>query len=53
MNPSIQDLQNQTQYELVAELHHNQIKEFVINRISEGSKITRWYIIYPFHCFSI
>ena len=46
MNPSIQDLKNQTKYELVAELHHNQIKEFVINQISEGSKITRWYMIY-------
>lgn len=46
MNPSIQDLQNQAKYELVAELHHNQIKEFVINRISEGSKITGWYMIY-------
>ena len=45
-NPTIKELQNEDQFELIAELNHQQIKEFVINQLSGGGKLVRFYMIY-------
>lgn len=45
-NPSIKELQNSEKFELLAELSHQQIKEFVIHQLSEKSKFTLSYMIY-------
>lgn len=45
-NPTIEDLQNEEQFELIAELSHPQIKDFVINQLSENGKLVRIYMIY-------
>jgi len=45
-NPTIDELRNSDQYELIAKLDHNQIKEFVINQLSEKSVIIKTYMIY-------
>jgi len=45
-NPTIKQLQNDDEFELIAELNHQQIKEFVINQLSENGKIVRMYMIY-------
>ena len=47
-NPTIEELQNEEQYELVAKLNHEQIKEFVIRQLTESSKIVFSYMIYQF-----
>lgn len=45
-NPTIQELQNEEQFELIAELDHKQIKEFVVNQLSEGGWMVKSYMIY-------
>lgn len=45
-NPSINELRNSGEFELVAQLNHQQIKEFVINQLAENGKIIRYYMIY-------
>ena len=45
-NPTIEELQNEEKFELIAELNHKQIKEFVIELLSEGGKIVRLFMIY-------
>lgn len=45
-NPTIKDLQNEEQFELIAELNHKQIKEFVIQQLSGSGKLVRVYMIY-------
>jgi len=45
-NPSIEELQNSDKYELIAQLNHQQIKEFVINQLAENGKIIKIYMIY-------
>jgi hypothetical protein len=45
-NPTIDELQNSGKYELIAQLNHQQIKEFVINQLSESGKIIKTYMIY-------
>jgi hypothetical protein len=45
-NPSVEQLQNSGEYELIAKLNHNQIKEFVINQLMQNGKIIRIYMIY-------
>lgn len=45
-NPTIEELQNPEKYELIAELHHQQIKEFVIDKLAKGGKLTTFYMIY-------
>lgn len=45
-NPTIQELQNEKQFELIAELNHQQIKEFVLQQLSDGGKIVRAFMIY-------
>ncbi len=45
-NPTIEELQNNEKYELVAELEHRQIKEFVMNQITTESKLIKGFMIY-------
>jgi len=45
-NPTIEELQNSEKYELVAELEHRQIKEFVIGQITTESKLIQGFMIY-------
>jgi hypothetical protein len=45
-NPTIEELQNSENYELVAELEHRQIKEFVIDQITTESKLIKGFMIY-------
>ena len=45
-NPTIDELQNSGQYELIAQLNHRQIKEFVIEQLSGGGKMVAIYTIY-------
>jgi hypothetical protein len=45
-NPNVEELQNSGKYELVYELEHQQVKEFVINQITSGSKLVKGYMIY-------
>jgi hypothetical protein len=47
-NPSINELQNEEQFELIAHLNHKQLKEFVIHRLLTGGKLVRMYMIYQF-----
>jgi len=45
-NPSIKELHNPETFELVAELGHSNIKEFVIEQLSEGGRLVFSYMIY-------
>lgn len=45
-NPSIEELQNSGQFEMIAKLNHQQIKEFVIEQLMENGKIIKIYMIY-------
>jgi len=45
-NPSISELQNSGDYELIAQLNHSQIKQFVLNQLAEGGKLVTTYMIY-------
>jgi hypothetical protein len=45
-NPSIEELRNSGNYELIAQLNHSQIKEFVINQLTQNGKIIKVYMIY-------
>lgn len=47
-NPTIEQLHNDRDFELLAELDHRQIKEFVIDRIAEGGKMITGFMIYQF-----
>ena len=45
-NPTVSELQNSGKYELMAQLNHQQIKEFVIEQLTGNSKIIKIYMIY-------
>ena len=45
-NPTIDELSNSGEYELIAKLNHLQIKEFVINQLVENGRIIKVYMIY-------
>lgn len=47
-NPTIEELQNAEHYELIAELKHQQIKEFVLEQLSEKRPIVTFYKVYQF-----
>ncbi len=47
-NPAIDELQESGRYELVYQLEHHQVKEFVLKQITSGSRIVRWFMIYQF-----
>lgn len=45
-NPGIKQLQNEEQFELIAELNHQQIKEFVIKQLLDRSWLVKTFMIY-------
>lgn len=45
-NPTIKELQNSEHYELVGELEHREIKEFVIEQLTTDSRLIRGFMIY-------
>lgn len=45
-NPSVEELRNSGEYELIAQLNHTQIKEFVINQLMQNGKIIKIYMVY-------
>jgi hypothetical protein len=45
-NPSIDQLHNSGEYELIARLNHQQIKEFVINQLMQNGIIIKIYMVY-------
>ena len=45
-NPSIDQLRNSGEYELIARLNHQQIKEFVINQLMQNGIIIKIYMVY-------
>jgi hypothetical protein len=45
-NPTVIELQKSGKYELMAQLNHQQIKEFVIEQLAGNSKIIKIYMIY-------
>lgn len=45
-NPTIKELQDEEQFELIAQLNHKQIKEFVIQQLQSSGKLVRIYMVY-------
>lgn len=45
-NPTIDELQDPDNYELIVEISHSQIKEFVLQQLTGKGKIVRSYMIY-------
>lgn len=45
-NPTINELRNPERFELIAQVNHQQIKEFVVDRLTSDSKIIRIYMYY-------
>lgn len=47
-NPSISELRESGNYEELARLNHNEIKDFVLQQLSEGGKLVYSFMIYQF-----
>ncbi len=45
-NPAIEELQQNDDFKLIAELSHKQVKNFVIGQINEGNSIIKIYMVY-------
>jgi len=45
-NPTISELQNSDKFELIAELDHQQIKDFVINQLIKGGRLVKSFMVY-------
>lgn len=45
-NPSIEELRNPERFELIAQINHQQIKEFVIEQLTSDGNIIRYYMYY-------
>jgi hypothetical protein len=45
-NPTINELQSSGKFELIAQLNHSQIKEFVVEQLTANTKIIRFYMYY-------
>lgn len=45
-NPTLIELRDSGKYEMIAQLNHQQIKEFVIEQLTGNSKIIKIYMIY-------
>ena len=45
-NPTINELQSSGKYELIAQLNHSQIKEFVVEQLTTKTKIISFYMYY-------
>uniref|UniRef100_UPI003217716D DUF3267 domain-containing protein n=1 Tax=uncultured Draconibacterium sp. TaxID=1573823 RepID=UPI003217716D len=52
-NPTIEELHNKEQYELVAELDHKEIKSFVTNQLLQGGRIIKSFMIYQIIMLSL
>ena len=46
MNPTINELQNNGKFELIAQLNHREIKEFVIRQLTANGKMVRIFMVY-------
>ena len=46
INPSIEELQNSENYELVAAPNHTEIKSFVLSQLEKGGWLVKAYMIY-------
>ena len=47
-NPTIRELRESGKFELVGQLHHDEIKDFVIHQLSEGGNLVFSFMIYQF-----
>lgn len=45
-NPTLEELRNSGRYELLHELEHQQVKEFVLRQIASGSRLIRYFSVY-------
>lgn len=45
-NPTIKELKNTEKYELIAELNHQEIKDFVLEQLTDGRKVVKVYMVY-------
>ena len=45
-NPTISELQNSGEYELIAQLEHNHIKQFVVEQLTKEGKLVKFYMYY-------
>lgn len=45
-NPTIRELQNEERFDLLAEVSHKEIKEFVVKQLTSGGNLVRIYMIY-------
>jgi len=45
-NPTINELRNPERFEIIAQVNHQQIKEFVVDRLTSEGKIIRIYMYY-------
>ena len=45
-NPSIEELKNGEDYELLAELNHSQIKSFVLSQLEKGGWLVKGFMVY-------
>ena len=45
-NPTISELQNSGEYELIAQLEHNHIKQFVVEQLTNEGKLVKSYMYY-------
>ncbi len=45
-NPTIEELQTSGNFELIAELNHREIKEFVIKQLAKDGTIIRFFMVY-------
>lgn len=45
-NPTIEQLRNPEEYQLITALHHDQIKEFVLSQLSRGGSLVVIYSVY-------
>lgn len=45
-NPTIDELQNSADFELIGQLDHNEIKDFVLGKLMEGGRMVRVFMYY-------
>lgn len=46
INPSIEELKNGDDYELLAELNHSEIKSFVLSQLEKGGWLVKSFMVY-------
>lgn len=45
-NPTIKELQNDEEFELIAKLNHQKIKNFVLEQLASKGKLVRFFMVY-------